>query len=79
MNYAIKSLSVGKGDVYYEIHDADCPDNHKDSPLNVFVWPRDDTPQMIIRADIRPDEGEEVSQYRIMPCTKVATQPDKGI
>ena len=66
----IKSLSVDKGIIRYEIHRKGCSDVYKNDPIQ--VWEVLDEKFCLLMKDI----GEEVDfqsyreTYRIMPCVK---------
>lgn len=65
--YAIKSLSVRKGDISYEVHTATCRDNYKDDPIDVFKKEANSA-EDLITLDRETDIGRE--EYNIMPCVK---------
>ena len=66
MRYALKSLSVDKGTVRYEVHCNGCKDIGKGEPLQVFYSDKFENAEDFVKADAEDDI--EISAYRIMPC-----------
>jgi hypothetical protein len=66
MKLALKSLSVDKGEVRYEIHADGCKDINKNDPLQVFYSDKHESAEDFITSDAGDDI--EHSAYRIMKC-----------
>jgi hypothetical protein len=69
MKLTIKSLSVDKGNIRWEIHIFGCRDIYKNYPIGVFNTEAEN-PESLILSDIGNDGMSIRENYKIMNCCK---------